>query len=141
MSRIKIDVAGWDHFNGHLGTIEFENGISKRELTQQEMHRLGANLKIVRVDNNEQVGASVIMANIGHVSAELTPALPTLAEQKEAAQNEEPELKYTRAVLNEIADKQGIKGIRKIAAEYGVKGVQISAMIDEIIEAQSPKEE
>lgn len=50
------------------------------------------------------------------------------------AQSSEPA--YTRDALELLADKEGIKGIREIAAEFDLKGNSIHKLIDAILEAQ-----
>ena len=135
MSKVRINVPGWEKFDGLLGMVPFENGVSTRELTKDEIMRIGANIAIVKVDSDEQVGAAVTMANSRNVSAEVKAASPTLAEEQPKV-----ELKYDRDKLLEIASEGGIKAIREIAKEFDVRGVEISKMIDDIIQAQMPKE-
>lgn len=46
------------------------------------------------------------------------------------------EVNYSRKHLREIADKEGISGLRKIAKPFGLKGRGKSELIKEILEAQ-----
>lgn len=132
MSIVKIDQSGWDAFTGQLGPVPFENGVSTRPLTPAEKTRLGAAIKLVEIDSGKQIGASTIMANTRHLSAQVTPT--------RQAPKEEPkpkvELKYTKDKLQEIASEGGIKAIREIAKEFDVKGVEINKIIDEIVKVQ-----
>jgi hypothetical protein len=130
MSKVRITVPGWDRFTGLLGVIPFEDGVSTRELIPQEKSRLGAILGIEDVDGG-QVGAGVDMAKIYNVSAEVKPVEP-----KPVAPKPEKVLQYNREKLEAIAEEGGIKAIREIAAKFDVKGVEISKIIDEVIEAQ-----
>lgn len=146
MYKVRIDEPGWDSYSDYLGAVKFENGVSERELTEREVIMIGANVKIVRIDNDEQVGLTVIMANTDHLSAEVTPPLQR-ADQEEAVEllydalpPEEVNDLYTEEQLLEIAEKGGMKAIRKIGDEFGVKGVQINGLIKEILEAQSKGE-
>jgi hypothetical protein len=133
MSKIKIDVPGWEAFDGYMGTLEFKQGVSVRDATPMEIARLGANIRITEVGNDEQVGPSTVMVNTRHVSAKLEAALET--ESNEQA-SQDAETGYTEDRLNEIADAGGIKALRKVAADFGVKGVSIAEMVKEILEAQ-----
>jgi hypothetical protein len=137
MSIVRIDVPGWDTFTGLLGMVPFENGVSSRELTQAEMLRIGANIAIVKVGSNEQVGAAVTMVNSRNISAEVKVASKTLEQETVAKVAYE----YDRERLEEIASEGGIKAVREIAAKYNVKGVEISKMIEEILKAQEPQKE
>lgn len=49
----------------------------------------------------------------------------------------EPTRVYTRAELEEIADQDGIKGLRDIGTPLGAKNTSIHKLIDEILAAQS----
>lgn len=139
MFKVRIDVNGFDKYTGPLGTVNFTNGVSDRELTELEVARLGAVMKIVILDTDEQVGASCSMVKNRDVAAEVMPTLET-PEPEEEKQEPAP-LKYNRETLEAMAEADGMKAIRKIADEYGVKGVQMSKMIDGIIAAQETKED
>jgi hypothetical protein len=134
MFKIKIDVPGWESFSDLLGNVPFVNGVSAREVTEREMFMIGANVRVVKAETDEQVGASVLMANTDHLSAEVVAPLQT-AEEEIAEVGPTP--KYSREYLEDLADKGGIKAIRPIGAEFGVKNVQISGLIDEILDAQA----
>jgi hypothetical protein len=136
MSFVRIDQKGWETFTGLLGPVLFENGVSKRELTPNELARLGASVKLVTLEGDKQVGAATIMANSRHVSAAVKPVVKPKVERAEPIQ-----LKYDKDKLEEIASEGGIKAVREVAKEFGVKGVEISKMIDDIVTAQlEPKE-
>jgi hypothetical protein len=67
----KVDCPGWESYNGLLGHVPFENGISTRPLTEQEMLRIGASIRLVKLDSNEQIGPSVVMVKARNISAEV----------------------------------------------------------------------
>jgi len=136
MSKIKIDVAGWESFDGYMGTLEFKQGVSVREATPMEIARLGANIRITKVGSDEQIGPSTTMVDTRHVSAVVEVALER---ESDEPTSEDATGGYTEDSLNEIADAGGIKALRKVAAEFGVKGVSIADMVKEILEAQKAK--
>lgn len=131
MHIVKIDKEGWEAFTGSLGPVPFKNGVSERPLTEQEIGRIGASIRLVKVDSDEQVGPAVVMVDARNVSAEVKVALQTSEEEPEVV-----ELKYDREKLEEIASEGGIKAVREIAKEFDVKGVEISKMIEDILKAQ-----
>lgn len=54
--------------------------------------------------------------------------------EKPKQEDSSAELKaFTRVELEEIADKEGLAGLRKIADERGVKGKSINAIIDQLL--------
>mgnify|MGYP000580744741 CR=1 FL=1 len=137
MSNVRIDSIGWDSYTGLLGMVPFKDGISERPLSDQEIARLGAVIRLVRVGTDEQVGAAVSMVGFKNISAEVVATSPTLADEEAV---EEVKLEYDRDRLEEIASEGGIKAIREIAGKFDVKGVEISKMIEGIIKAQQGKE-
>ena len=134
MSKVRINVPGWEKFTGLLGVVPFEDGVSVRELVPEEKARIGSIIGIEDVDGG-QVGAGVEMAKIHGAKAPVAAPAPKPEPKPEAP----AELKYNREKLEAIAEEGGIKAIRKIADEFDVKGVEISKMIDEIVEAQKAK--
>lgn len=159
---MKIDQQGWHKFDGLFCGVVFEGGISTRELTDQEIKRIGGIIKLVTADDEaRQVGPSVDNIKYKSVSAPVSgkgkkpdfegpviePDPPIITEPSEdddltppPAPEPLPEesLKYSRETLNKIAEEKGIKGIREVAKLYNVKGVQISNMIEDILLAQVP---
>lgn len=133
MFKVRIDRDGWESFTGQLGTVEFKDGVSVRPLTEREVQFLGASIRIVRADTDEQVGVGVTVKEGRKHSAKVVEPLKTETEE----QKEAPVLKYDRDKLDEIASEGGIKAIREVANEFGVKGVQISSMIEDILKAQT----
>lgn len=134
MYKIRIDSVGFEYFTGLLGQVPFTDGISDREVTDNEASRLGASVRVVKVDNNEQVGAATNIANARNVQAEVAVVKENPVETKEALTKE---LKYSKAFLEKLAEDGGIKAVRKVGDEFGVKNVQISSLIEEILQAQS----
>ena len=134
MTIIKIDVPGYESFDGSLGTLEFKGGVSVRGATEMEIRRIGANIRIVKVEDNEQIGPATIMVDTRHVSAVVEVALQR--EPEEPAKEETVDGEYTEEQLIEAGEKGGIKAIRAIADKFGIKGVSISDMIAKILEAQ-----
>lgn len=69
---------------------------------------------------------------------------PEVKEESEPTPEPEPEPepksaetgKYTREALEAIADKRGLKGLREIGEELGIKGKSIPELIDRILKGQ-----
>lgn len=144
MHKVKVDMVGFEHYTGLLGSVPFTNGISDRPITDDEASRLGASVKLVKVDNNEQVGAATIMANARNLQKEAKPVEAAPVEKPRAREAEKQvakvALEYDRDKLEEIASEGGIKAVRKIADTFDVKGVQINALIEGILEAQTKED-
>ena len=134
MALIKIAQPGYETFSSYMGTLEFKDGISVREPTAREIALIGSNIKIVEVGSeDEQIGPSVTMVNTRNISAHVEDALER--EPEEPAIKTEP--KYTEDELIRLGEDGGIKAVRAIADEFGVKGVSIDGLIAAIMEAQA----
>lgn len=140
MTKVRINEPGWETFSEMLCGVPFKNAVSTRELTPREIAMIGSNLKIVRVDDDTQVGASVIMANTGHLQAQVEAPLQRKSETDKKKTEKKTSEKYTQEALEKIAEEGGIKAIRKVADKFGVKGVQITHLIEEILKAQAETE-
>ena len=159
MPRIKIVEKGWLGFTGNMGTALFVDG--EAEVTQIEAHRIGANIKIVNVDNDEQISASADIVRVKHLSAEVEVPRPMKlispeiedAEIDEAAQaflddieteGEVEEDDILASIEDEptvrtklyTREEHGIRGIREIATPLDIKSTSITALIDMILKTQ-----
>ncbi|MGZ8172588.1 MAG: hypothetical protein ACXWT0_01670 [Methylobacter sp.] len=139
MSVVRIIDQGWDSFTGDLGGIEFIDGVSVRALTDREISRLGAGMRVESVESGLQLG----------IGAQLAAAVndPMVAESYGLGSEEvledavanvapaQPGPAYTREQLEAIADTGGIVELRKVAETMGVKGKSIAQLIDGVLEA------
>lgn len=151
MIHVKIDIAGWEYFTGMIRGVEFVDGKSTRPLTEREINTIGANMRIVDVETNEQVGPTI--KRVGDIPAPIATNTPTADTEEtvevekveeatvEDPREEKPSKIYTKEELEELAQTGGIKAIREIANEFGVKGVQISQLINGIINQQNINQE
>lgn len=152
MAIIRINESGWHKFSGNMGGIEFIDGVSVEDVSRNEMQRISAAVRIQEVISQDESG-DVDGKQLG-VTADLSRGMGTSAivKQKETivedAVEEELEVaevvavdedgeEYTREVLELIADKEGIIGLRKIAEKFGVKGNSIVRIIDGILDLTS----
>lgn len=151
MKRVVIAQKGWSGFTGNMGSTYFENGYA--ELSDSEIRRIAANIKLQEVDEygNELgfVGPTVDMVRTSKLSAPVVKSRRTYKNKTEETSgsqiSQKKEIKddikevsefYTRDDLEGVADLDGIKGLRKIAESYGIKGTSISNLIEEILIAQ-----
>lgn len=135
--RLRITEPGLDNYNGLFGMVEFVEGVSVHQVGWQEAARLGANVRVVDYDEPErQVGPVSDYERIKHTTADapMVKAMDTGifvdGEIKSATQ------RFTRAELEDIADKQGLAGVRAIANAVGRTGRSIAQCVDAVLEAQ-----
>lgn len=158
--KVRIVEPALNTYTGVLYRISFTNGVSDRELTEQEVSIIGAAMRVQSLEG-EQVGAGVDQINakamtmdrakVKNAKAEIDAADQAAGESKTAVKDTakstpEPEIEkapsrhYTREELERIADQPGIdggiSGLRAIAAPMGVKGRSINELIREILAAQ-----
>lgn len=147
--KLKITQRGFENYSGQMGMILFKDGISVNDVPEHEALRLSA-LFGCTWDTDEQV---VITRNPAEMSAPVgreTHLVETDGTLEEVAGNDgadrptfiEPDFtdapikitkRYSLDELEEIADRDGIKGIRAVAGKYGIRGSSINGLIDEIL--------
>ncbi len=150
-------------YTGLLYQVSFTDGVSDRELTEQEVSIIGAAMRVQSLEGS-QVGAGVDQLNaskmtidkanklnkddaisaadrhskesiskVAETAVKLRDALVEMADAK-------PSKLYTMEELEAIADASGehggISGLRAIASKLGVKGRSINELIREILVAQ-----
>lgn len=154
MSYLRMTAPGWETFTGDMAGIAFEDGVSTDHVPRAMIDRIAALIAVVLVDENgkgnQAAGPAARLLTREEVESEPVSALQTqsLAEKakelrKVAAETEtNPAGKiYTPEELTQIADKEGIKGLRKIADPWGVHDRKIKNMIIEILSAQKEWED
>lgn len=136
--RVKIVEPGWGNFTGQMGEVDFVDGVSVEPLSKMQMGRIGASIRIDGLDDGLQQSASAeIVRNIG-MNADQAMALEKNADDlgHKSSDREAPTVGYSRKSLGEIADKEGIEGLRAIGDIYGVKSRKIADLITLILQAQ-----
>lgn len=141
---------GWETFTGDFGSYEFKDGVSVEALTQRTIDRLAAAtaLEIVEESGDKdaegrQAGPAARIIGGVTLAADVVAPLPRADKEVfdeqvatlEAALTPKHEI-LTRQVLEEIADKSGISGLRKVAEPWGAKGRAILEVINAILRKQ-----
>lgn len=140
--RVRLAEPGWAGYNGFVGTVLFENGISVDLVSFREQQILGGIMRLESADENEtgtQLGPAAELLRSRDIDADHERVAAT-AQGVPVGEHGEIRLaveRYTREELEEIADRRGITGLRDIAAPYGVKGRSITELINEILQAQN----
>lgn len=159
--QVKITDPGFAGFTGHFGTVWFEDGVSEH-ISSAEAERLGCIVKCETLEGQnpsatqrmvdiQQKNLDELLAEGKGVvgadrNAEQKPAQVEQPAGDQADQVNQPVAKteeatvataggkptFTRKQLEELADKEGIAGLRNIGSQYGVKGRSIVEIIDEL---------
>lgn len=149
MKHLKMADPQWAGYTGMIGPVMFKDGVSTYPVDDRMRLRLGASIRLVEVDadgNEDEAGGAAIMVREGGVTARI--AEPTIVQtdaEKEAelaadaAKEGRPPVDkfFTGEELEQIADAQGIEGLRAVAAPWGVKDRKIVTLIQEILRAQA----
>lgn len=130
MKHLKIVEAGYSKFNGHFGTVEFKDGVSASPVTTIEKQRLSA---ILRVEDVGEDVDEVIDMKVTFDTAKKQDASDV--EHQPAHEVAIAKKAWTRAELEDVADKHGIKGLREIASAMGINAKSIKELIDAILGA------
>lgn len=146
MKYLKVVDAKWKGYTGALGIARFVDGVSETMLPRHIRDRMAAAMNFVEIDadGNEQPAGSAHRM-IREYSERAAP-VKTLARQSEGEKNAEIAasqvalaklpITLTRAELEAIASKDGIKGLREISGKWNVKHRSIPTLIEMILDAQ-----
>ncbi len=136
------------YFNGMLGAVKFEDGVSG-ELTHREANAICASMRaeVIEGDESQVVNRSYEMNK--DKEAPVKPAMDTnkgidgrtelekIADEEAEASRQENKVVYTEEQLGQIADDKGIAGLREIGDKLGVKDKSVLGLIGEILATQN----
>jgi hypothetical protein len=146
MKKLKVATARMAGYTGVLGPVRFTDGVSDEYLPRHIRDRMAASMEFLEVDAEGNEAPAGAQHRLISESAERAPKLEPLTRQTHAEKAAEiaaaavlaakvPVLE-TRASLEEIASKRGIKGLREIGKKWGVKHRSIPTLIEMILDAQ-----
>lgn len=146
--RIRIIEKGFEGYTGAFGVVEFVDGVSVGDVSQIEINKLSACIKIAPAEGGGQVSVASIdfdaPADVVHFKTNAEILEERASKQ---SKNKEGEAKggivmtgtrvYTREELEEIADKRGLEGLREIGNDLNIREKTIRKMIEAILKAQN----
>lgn len=148
--KLRLTAAGWERYTGQMGVIFFEEGLSVGDVLAVDAVRVAgvigaewedgtpANVSQIYLDNMHTEAKSVAEQR----QADLPDAPKTVDPDEAKNKAEMLGVTYTEDQLAEIADKQGISGLRDIATPLGIKSNSIAGLIEAILKAAgAPKGE
>lgn len=137
--KIKLVEAGWEHYSGPISEMTFVDGVTSEHVRQDQVNRMGALMRIEVVGEEGASPAARFLRTVNDRAEVVLPMERLEPEPAPASPASAPSFKedrFTRAELEQIADKGGIAKLRPIAAALGVKGRSIQELIDGIEKAQ-----
>jgi hypothetical protein len=146
--KLKFTQHGFLSYTGPIGMYQFVDGVSTEAITRADRDRLSTAFQFAEVDdegNEQEAGVAARLVSDSAIRMPTTNLERQTDEDKEAegrraqlmAAKPEVEL-MTRAQLEQLARKHGIKGLRsEVADKWGVKNRSIPLLIDEILVAQN----
>lgn len=143
--KLRLTAAGWETYTGQMGVINFENGLSVGEVLAIDAVRVAGVIGAEWEDGTPANVSQIYLDNLKTEAAVMQdnrqPEAPVV-EVKKVEEVAAPTVAYTEEQLAEIADKQGIAGLREIADPLGLKGNSIAGLISAILKAAgAPKGE
>jgi hypothetical protein len=139
--KLRLTQPGFEDYNGQMGVVIYEAGISVGDVSVRDAIRISAALLCEWEDGSSPNIAQSILNNantpapIFKTGAEGQHDLDAAKIGTVAQQVAKPVSKseFTVEGLGAIADAEGIKGLRKIADPLGIKSNSIAEMIDAIM--------
>lgn len=143
--KIKLSNPLYADFTGHLGQVEFLDGVSVDDVGSKEIDRF-ANSFPIEDEAGNSLGIATRLINEAKYRAPMIPELDRQTDTERAAEelllalrsNSAPTDRiYTVEELEAVASKDGIKGLRVAAEPWGVKSRSIPELIGMIIKSQN----
>lgn len=143
--KLRLTAPGWQTYTGQMGVIFFENGLSVADVLPVDAVRVAGVIGAEWEDGTPANVSQIYLDNLKTEAAVMQdnrqPEVPVV-EAKKKEEVAAPAVTYTEEQLAEIADKQGIAGLREIADPLGLKGNSIAGLISAILKAAgAPKGE
>ncbi len=129
--KIKITQAGWAGYTGLLGMVEFADGVSVDECSRADAAHIGGIVSIEDVETGRNPSAAQLIVDSGLIEAPVEVVVAPASDALAATQV------HSKESLELVADARGIKGVREIGDELGLKGNSISELIEKILHAQA----
>ena len=127
--KIKLVEPGWETFSDYLGFVLFKDGESVEDVSPAEAARLASIVRIETLEGRNPSPAQMILDNWSG------PMIVATTDTADAAKAAAPVKSWTQEELSAIADEKGIKGLREIGDDLGLKGTGIADLIAKIVEA------
>lgn len=150
LQKIKHTAAGWEHFTGDFGSVQFTDGVSDFPQTRIIVDRLSAFLTFDLISddggNDGQAGAAARLVSSKCIPMEVEPPLETQSDEDranevqkaiDAALKNPAQRLYSEGELVSIGETDGIKGLRDVAKPWGVRDRNIEKLIFAILAAQA----
>jgi hypothetical protein len=148
--KLRLTAKGWETYNGQMGVIFFENGLSVSDVLPVDAVRVAGVIGAEWEDGSPANMSQIYLDNM-HTEA-LTPEEQRQSDSADAPKTVDSDIAkekaaelgvtYTEEQLAAIADKDGISGLREIAHPLGIKGNSIRGLIQSILKAAAtPKAE
>lgn len=125
--KLKLTQPGYEYMNGYLGITEFKDGVSINDIAPRDARNIAISIGCEYEDGSSPNPAQNLLDGM-HDKA---------GEAKEISFAPPPP-KFTRAELEEMADKGGIKALRAVATPLGIKGTSIAELIAELLGESEP---
>ena len=136
--RLRLVGRGMHNYNGDIGGIAFEEGVSVHPVGWLDAQRIGSVMLVEDADiPGYQVNPAAEMQRIRG-----TPATDPQVQAVGKAVVVNGEItqiasRYTLAELEVIADEKGLQGLRDIGAQWGIGARSIRDLINRILSAQA----
>jgi hypothetical protein len=142
MAKIKITQQGWEGYTGLFGRVEFVDGVSADDVCSSEINNFAAILSVEIIGEFETDAEKRIRGDFTVETKEArTLTQEELLAEREAEAKQKPvqdnTKRYSREQLEQIADKEGLAGLRKVSVDFGVTDRSVPSLIAKILKTQA----
>lgn len=147
MKHLKVASPAWAGYTGTLGPHMFVDGVSVDPLPRHMRDRLAVGMQFLEInEDGTETPAGSVHRLVMESAARIEPVEPLKRQTEEEKKAEQVEIAlaaakaapdiFTRAELEDIASKGGIKALREVSAKWNVKHRSIPVLIEAVLVEQ-----
>jgi hypothetical protein len=133
--KLRLTQGGFEGYTGQMGVVVFENGLSVGDVLPIDAIRLAGVMGAEWEDGTAANVGQMYLNNLDTPAPMFEPGAQAGDPVIAATPVVDAGVAYTADQLADIADKDGISGLRAIADPLNVKGNSIRGLIDGILKA------
>jgi hypothetical protein len=135
-ATVKLLESTFKSYTGLLCGVQFEDGVSVKELPFVDQQRICASMRAETIDGRNVSAAGAYSERYSVTAENLKEHVAEPVTNLDRGTVQPGIQVYTREELEAVADSDGIAGLRIIGGNIGVKAKGIVEMIDGILKAQ-----
>lgn len=143
--KLRLTGGGYENLTGQFGLYDFVDGLSTTDIPPKNAYRIASTVGAVWEDGASANNVDLYNLYLNTSPDDIQPIKENQQQEpekvidppkKKSKSKAEPSTSvktWTKEQLENIADKDGIDGVRKVADELGIQGNSINELIEQIL--------